>query len=107
MTNKIGSGRNGAQRPVGTVDGRRPRAIDPGPVSRIGAHQVMTRAEAKPKPFSSGVPLGNEKAKDVGGGGPGTGRTLYGQGGTQSGPSGHGPANPGPARPKAHDPWRG
>jgi hypothetical protein len=45
---------------------------------------------------SMSVPFGNEKALDVGKGGCGTGRTLYGQAGSQDT---HGSTNPGSPRP--------
>jgi hypothetical protein len=41
------------------------------------------------------VPFGNEVALNVKGGGPGEGRTLYGQSGSQGV---HGPTNPGSPR---------
>jgi hypothetical protein len=45
--------------------------------------------------------LGNAKARDVGGGGPGAGRDVYRSGGVME----HGPANPGspPNRPRSDD----
>ena len=50
---------------------------------------------SKPTPTGGGQILGNEKALDVGGGGPGTGRTVM-----KSGAQGtHGPTNPGSPRP--------
>jgi hypothetical protein len=81
-------------------------AYSPRGVSQIGAAQgsrldragsFTTRNSALP--YSDGqrkdfVPLGNSLTNNVGAGGPGTGRTLYGQGGTQSQ---HGPvAGPAP-----------
>src|SRR6516165_2143099 len=70
-------------------------AYSPRGVSQIGAAQgsrldragsFTTRNSALP--YSDGqrkdfVPLGNSLTNNVGAGGPGTGRTLYGQGGTQ------------------------
>jgi hypothetical protein len=44
------------------------------------------------------VPFGNQVALNVKGGGPGTGRTLHGQSGTQGT---HGPTNPGSPRPQS------
>ena len=46
------------------------------------------------------APFGNEKALDVGKGGCGTGRTLYGQAGSQGT---HGATNPGTPRPAGRD----
>ena len=71
-------------------------AYSPRGVSQIGAAQgsrldragsFTTRNSALP--YSDGqrkdfVPLGNSLTNNVGPGGPGSGRTLYGQGGTQS-----------------------
>jgi len=71
-------------------------AYSPRGVSQIGAAQgsrldragsFTTRNSALP--YSDGqrkdfVPLGNALTNNVGRGGPGSGRTLYGQGGTQS-----------------------
>ena len=48
------------------------------------------------KQFQSGVKFGNEVALNVGKGGCGTGRTLYGQAGSQGT---HGATNPGQPRP--------
>src|SRR5262245_36910818 len=45
------------------------------------------------------VPFGNAKGLDVGKGGCGTGRTLYGQAGSQGT---HGATNPGNPRPNTH-----
>ena len=50
----------------------------------------------KALPAGLSVPLGNQVALNVGKGGPGAGRVLYGKSGSQSQ---HGPANPGLPRP--------
>jgi hypothetical protein len=76
---KIGT-KNGSVKAVGTVNGKPASAHDAGKVSRIGNQYIKTGGEPKLKAFSSGVPLGNEAAKNVGAGGPGTGRTVYGPG---------------------------
>lgn len=55
------------------------------------------RGGALPKGGPGGVPLGSEVATNVGGGGPGKGRTLYGQGGTQGCHGAPDPGNPPPA----------
>jgi hypothetical protein len=55
----------------------------------------------RPPGSPGGVVLGNAKALDVGKGGCGTGRTLYGQSGVQGV---HGPVNPGATRPGADKP---
>jgi hypothetical protein len=52
-----------------------------GKMLRKGADPV--RAGAYPKGSVGAQPLGNEVSLNVGGGGPGTGRKLYGQSGTQ------------------------
>jgi hypothetical protein len=77
---KIGTGGNGRVSHPGTVTGKPAKAHDAGKVSRIGQQYIKTAGEPKLRAFDSGVPLGNEKSKDVGGGGPGTGRTIYGPG---------------------------
>lgn len=72
-------------------EGRNPRAV-----SQIGQamgnhtteHTEKLRREdviermRYPAPAAAGVPLGNSVAMNVGRGGPGTGRNLYGQAGT-------------------------
>jgi len=70
-------------------------AYSPRGVSQLGISQGSTLSKTgafttqnSALPLSDGqqrdfVPLGNQLATNVGGGGPGTGRTLYGQGGTQ------------------------
>jgi hypothetical protein len=70
-------------------------AKSPAGVSQIGSAVAPQSVE----PVDAGrgfkpVPFGNEVAKNVGSGGPGTGRTLYGQGGTQGT---HGPVAQGEA----------
>jgi hypothetical protein len=70
--------------------GQSAKGIAPGHAAQIGeaqgnrAMEKQTNYRGDPKfaaaPFTSGVPLGNEKALDVGGGGPGTGRVVYGCG---------------------------
>ena len=92
------------QKPVRT--GERARAMSPKGVSQIGSslgnhvterRQLVNpvervRGQLKPSGGPGGIPLGNEVAKNVGKGGCGTGRVLYGQSGTQRM---HGSANPG------------
>jgi hypothetical protein len=83
-------------------------AYNPRGISQIGAAQGSTldrsgsfTTKNSALPLSDGqrrdfVPLGNALTNNIGAGGPGTGRTLYGQGGTQSQ---HGPvAGPAPMR---------
>jgi hypothetical protein len=96
---KIGRG-NGSVSHPGTVNGRPAKANDAGKVSRIGQQYVKVAGAPEPKlkPFSSGVPLGNEAAKTGGK------LTVYGQCGSQGV---HGPSAPGPARQTGSDPWRG
>jgi hypothetical protein len=48
-----------------------------------------------PRPTAASVPLGNALATNVGAGGPGTGRTLYGQSGSQGQYGSGGPLKPG------------
>jgi hypothetical protein len=71
-------------------------AYSPRGVSQIGASQGSTldrsgsfTTKNSALPLSEGqkrdfVPLGNSLTNNIGAGGPGTGRTLYGQSGTQS-----------------------
>jgi hypothetical protein len=59
---------------------------------------AVERFEGAPRPAGGGAMLGNEVAKNVQGGGPGKGRVLYGQAGSQGV---HGPVaqgNPTPTR---------
>ena len=77
-------------------------AYSPRGVSQLGISQGSTLSKTgafttqnSALPLSDGqrrdfVPLGNQLATNVGGGGPGTGRTLYGQGGTQQMHGAHG-----------------
>jgi hypothetical protein len=91
------------ERPVRTGTGS--RSTNPGGVGQLGNLQGshVTRGEEssyRGDPFHSGrsfqpVPFGNEVALNVGKGGPGTGRTLYGQSGSQGT---HGATNPGNPR---------
>jgi len=93
------------ERPVRTGSGA--RAIGPGGVSqlgnKVGSHVTRGQdSDYRGDAFNIGrgynpVPYGNEKALDVGGGGCGTGRTIYSSG-SQSGGAGHGPSNPGDPR---------
>ena len=100
-----GLGMNKNVRP-GVRTGERAREMREKGVSQIGSSQANramnsakklnpvepVRGQLKPAGAPGGVPLGNEVAKNVGKGGCGTGRVLYGQSGTQAM---HGPANPG------------
>ena len=82
---------------VGNRFGNRASVVNPRAVSQIGSqlsnhvtesgNKVGRAAETfytgrKPAGLPGGVPLGNEVAKNIGGGGPGTGRKLYGQSGS-------------------------
>ena len=81
-------------------------AYSPRGVSQLGASQGSMLSKqgsftSRPSaaPLSEGqkrdfVPLGNQLVNNIGAGGPGTGRVLYGQGGTQSV---HGPVAQGSA----------
>jgi len=57
--------------------------INPASADQMG-QAVAFRKEPLVMGTAAQVPLGNRIAGNVGKGGPGTGRTLYGQGGTQS-----------------------
>lgn len=96
---KTGGGINSKQRvDVGVRNGRRAREERPRGVSQIGSamgNHAMgkggnlrgavepVRGARQQAGGPGGVPLGNEVALNVGKGGPGAGRTLYGQCGTQ------------------------
>jgi hypothetical protein len=58
--------------------------MNPAGVAQLGT-RVGTRKAVEPRKSGTApqVPLGNAIAGNVGKGGPGTGRTLYGQSGTQ------------------------
>jgi hypothetical protein len=58
------------------------------------------RGSFRPPGAPGSVPLGNQLATNVGGGGPGAGRVLYGQSGTQGQ---HGSPAPGNAPTKVRD----
>jgi hypothetical protein len=82
--------------------GQKPTGVNPAAVAQFGsalgnhATQSGNRLPYKGEPYREktpiGVPLGNAVALNVGKGGVGTGRTLYGQCGSQST---YGPTNPG------------
>jgi hypothetical protein len=106
------TGKNVTQRPVRT--GQRARAINERGVSQIGSNmgnhvtdrrQIVnpverTRGELRPSRTPGSIPLGNEVAGNVGKGGCGTGRVLYGQCGSQQQ---YGSAAPGSAPAKNTD----
>lgn len=90
------------KRKVGvSVGPRSTEKVNPAAVAQLGTKIGSAQAV---EPLVAGsmkqVPLGNEVAKNVGSGGPGKGRTLYGQSGSQAQ---HGPAAGSP-RPEA-TPW--
>jgi hypothetical protein len=93
------------EKPVKTGTGS--RSTNPGGVGQLGNKQGnhLTHGRGATsytgEPFHSGrsfnpVPFGNAVALNVKGGGPGTGRTLYAQSGSQGC---HGSVNPGQPRP--------
>jgi hypothetical protein len=68
---------------VGLRTGSPSKATSPGAANQIGPSTAFKREQVEAgRAYGSGVKLGNEIASNVKGGGPGTGRTLYGQGGT-------------------------
>ena len=89
------TGKNVTQKPVRTGD--RARAMSPKGVSQVGQSQgnhvtdrrqvvnpiEPVRGQLKPAGGPGGIQLGNEVARNVGKGGCGTGRVLYGQSGSQ------------------------
>jgi hypothetical protein len=103
--------RNVTRRPVRVGDGA--KSVSQRFVSRIGGSQGNKITEApgvlkidRPGPYTGPgyrpAPFGNEVATNVGKGGPGTGRTLYGQGGLQKT---WGSVNPGTPRPVPRNEW--
>jgi hypothetical protein len=88
------------------------RGTHPGGVAQLGQHvgDKATHGNSKGSGYRGEplhndrsfqpVPFGNEVALNVKGGGPGTGRTLYGQSGSQGC---HGAVNPGNAPAKNKD----
>jgi len=85
MSKKAGGGVLSNRNVKVPVRGGQPaRGVNPGYAGQIGSH-LTSRSASEPmntaKPYSA--PAGNLVAGDVGGGGPGKGRTLYGQSGTQ------------------------
>jgi hypothetical protein len=96
-------------REVGVKNSTGPRAMNVRAVSQIGQslgnHVTETRKVTDPREVMKGRAMpsvfGNAKALDVGKGGCGTGRTLYGQSGTNcvTGPVNPGAPNPGAKKP--------
>jgi hypothetical protein len=82
-----GLGSKNVVRPGGR-NGAAARGVNPGHANQIGpalgnrAMEKQTNYRGEPKFTQSpkSVPLGNEVAKNVGGGGPGAGRTVMGSG---------------------------
>jgi hypothetical protein len=121
MAMKRGNGNSG-HRPGGGIASRQrvekpvrmganAREMRPQGVSQIGSSMgnrvtnsgrilpgAVEPVRGKALPAGLSVPLGNQVATNVGRGGPGAGRVLYGKSGTQSQ---HGPVNPGLPRPGA------
>jgi hypothetical protein len=104
-------------REVGVRVGDRARVGNVRGVSQIGQSlgNHVTESARKGQPVENlygakqpaggpgGIPLGNQKALDIGKGGVGTGRNLYGQSGTNKQ---YGPANPGgPGLPSTKGQW--
>lgn len=117
-TTKAGGGINSrVNREVGNRYGNRASIVNPRSVSQIGSSIGNKSTETgkvrgnptevfyqgrKPAGGPGGVPLGNEIATNVGGGGPGKGRNLWGKSGTNCVT---GPVNPGVPenRPRGRD----
>jgi hypothetical protein len=106
--NQGSQSRNVTERPVRVGD--RSDVINPRAVSQVGqslGNKASTGNSKTVRPVEKayvgrlpaggpgGVPLGNQKALDVGGGGPGTGRNLWGKSGSNCVT---GPVNPGLGR---------
>ena len=102
----------------GMSQGDRARAMNPKGATQVGTNRgnhatnsakilrgdrAPVRGNRKPVNGPGGVPLGNALATNVGNGGPGAGRTLYGQGGSQGL---HGPVDRGmPGLPSTKGQW--
>ena len=86
---------------VGVKSGGPSKATSPAAADGIGQTVAFTkeRVDGGGRGSRSTVPLGNAKALDIGKGGVGTGRTLYGQCGSQGH---HGPVA-GTPRPPSRD----
>src|SRR6266581_5079270 len=92
---KAGGGPNSKQvKQVGLKTGSANRAKSPAAVNQLGNHLGNGVAVAKLDTGAAlpGAKLGNEVARNVGVGGPGKGRQLYGQSGTQQQYGSGGPA---------------
>src|SRR5262249_44744059 len=69
---------------------------------KMGREKVIERMD-HPAPTAAGIRLGNQVAGNVGKGGPGAGRNLYGQSGSNKV---YGPVNPGtPGLPSTKGQW--
>jgi hypothetical protein len=110
-SNQKGGGYGSAQhREVGNRAGDTRKGIKPSWVAQkdqmVGNHITddkntgYTGAKKFDGTTGISVPLGNSVALNVKGGGVGTGRTLYGQAGSQGT---HGSTNPGSPRPQGRD----
>jgi hypothetical protein len=112
QTNRPGGGMGSrVVREVGVRNGAPASRVSPGGVSQIGS-QLGNHSTGKGKilrgavePTYQGpmggmgsVPLGNQVATNVGAGGPGKGRVLYGQSGTNQTYGAPNPGNPTPKR---------
>ena len=80
--------------------------INPKRTSQIGTAVDSRAVERVKAGTASQVPLGNQLAANVGKGGPGAGRTLYGQCGTQGMHGAPAPGNPRPSRGDLFPGWR-
>jgi hypothetical protein len=115
--NRKGGGSGSAVvREVGNGVGQRANEMRPRGVSQIGsalgnhrtdasgkASRAVEAVKGRPLPAGLSVPLGNAVSLNVGKGGPGTGRRLYGQSGSNKQ---YGSANPGvPGLPSTKGQW--
>jgi hypothetical protein len=115
-SNKKGGGLGSrVVREVGVRTGTSARVMSPRGVSQIGSSMGNHVTESGKKgqsvepvrgaalPAGLSVPLGNALATNVAGGGPGKGRNLYGQSGSNKT---YGPTNPGvPGLPSTKGQW--
>lgn len=83
----------------GIKTGSASRGSSPAAAGQLGASAAFKKDQVDFGRAYTGAPYGNQLATNVGRGGPGTGRTLYGQGGTQGT---HGPIAGSP-RPPSRD----
>ena len=86
MAARSGGGSQSRQVVRPTVKGGPPRTnvVSPTSTDQLGRKVAYEKDKLPLRSTPAPAPLGNQVALNVGAGGPGTGRVLYGQAGTQS-----------------------